>query len=82
MKRHIPFERLHDFRDLGGYGTEDGRAVRWGRIYRSGSLGELRDADWERFLGLGVRTVIDLRRPREIEARGARPSTRRSRTTT
>lgn len=74
VKRHIPFERLHNFRDLGGYVTEDGRAVRWEQVYRSDSLSKLRDADWDRFLALGVRTVIDLRRPTEIEDSGRVPA--------
>lgn len=73
MRRHIPFENLHNFRDLGGYTTVDGRAVRWGRLYRSDSLGKLRDDDWDRFLELGVRTVIDLRYPWEIEKKGRVP---------
>ncbi|WJV50392.1 GNAT family N-acetyltransferase [Streptomyces flavofungini] len=73
VKRHIPFERLHNFRDLGGYVTEDGRAVRWEQVYRSDSLSKLRGADWDRFLALGVRTVIDLRQPWEIEAKGRVP---------
>ncbi|WP_190138257.1 tyrosine-protein phosphatase [Streptomyces longispororuber] len=73
MDRHIGFERLHNFRDLGGYTGADGRAVRWGRVYRADSLGKLRGADWERFLGLGVRTVIDLRYPWEIEGKGRVP---------
>ncbi|WP_418955361.1 tyrosine-protein phosphatase [Streptomyces tritici] len=73
MRRHIPFARLHNFRDLGGYRTGDGRSVRWGRLYRADSLGKLRGEDWERFLELGVRTVIDLRYPWEIEAKGRVP---------
>lgn len=73
MNRHIPFERVHNFRDLGGYSAADGRTVRWGRLYRADSLGKLRGADWELFLGLGVRTVIDLRYPWEIEAKGRVP---------
>ncbi|MET7766246.1 tyrosine-protein phosphatase [Streptomyces sp. NPDC005393] len=32
MNRHIPFDRLHNFRDLGGYTAEDGRSVRWARL--------------------------------------------------
>jgi len=73
VNRHVEYERLHNFRDLGGYRAGDGRVVRWGRLYRSDSLGKLRGADWERFAGLGVRTVIDLRYPSEIEARGRVP---------
>ncbi|WP_079126442.1 tyrosine-protein phosphatase [Streptomyces sp. ERV7] len=73
MNRHIGFERLHNFRDLGGYRTEDGLTVRWGRLFRSDSLGKLQDEDWDRFLDLGVRTVIDLRYPWEIEGKGRVP---------
>ncbi|MGW6915740.1 tyrosine-protein phosphatase [Kitasatospora sp. NPDC054939] len=74
MIRHIAFERLHNFRDLGGYRAVDGRAVRWGLLYRADSLGKLTEpADLERFRELGVRTVIDLRYPWEIEARGRVP---------
>ena len=73
MERHITFQRLHNFRDLGGYRTDDGRTVRWGQLYRSDSLGKLAGADLARFRELGVRTVIDLRYPWEIEARGRVP---------
>lgn len=74
MSRHIAFELLHNFRDLGGYRTDDGHTVRWGRLYRSDSLAKLRGDDWDRFLGLGIRTVIDLRYPWEIEAKGRVPA--------
>jgi len=75
VNRHVEYERLHNFRDLGGYRARDGRVVRWGRLYRSDSLGKLtgQGADWERFAGLGVRTVIDLRYPWEIAAKGRVP---------
>ncbi|MFI6682984.1 tyrosine-protein phosphatase [Streptomyces sp. NPDC050485] len=73
MSRHVAFERLHNFRDLGGYRSADGRTVASGTLYRADSLGKLRDADWEKFLELGVRTVIDLRYPWEIEAKGRVP---------
>ncbi|MFJ7271866.1 tyrosine-protein phosphatase [Streptomyces sp. NPDC099050] len=77
MTRHIEFERLHNFRDLGGYRTEDGSTVAWGALYRADSLGKLAGADWDRFLDLGVRTVIDLRYPWEIEAKGRIPEPER-----
>lgn len=79
MTRHIAFERLHNFRDLGGYRTADGRAVAWRRLYRADSLGKLRGADWDRFLELGIRTVIDLRYPWEIDAKGKVPEAERFR---
>ncbi|MEV7907777.1 tyrosine-protein phosphatase [Streptomyces anulatus] len=71
--RHIEYARLHNFRDVGGYPTEDGLQVRWRRLYRSDSLHWLADDDLERFRSLGVRTVIDLRHPEEIERKGRVP---------
>lgn len=74
MTQGVAFERLHNFRDLGGYPASDGRRTRRGVLYRSDSLGKLRtEGDVERFQGLGVRTVIDLRYPWEIEKAGRVP---------
>ncbi|MET9721484.1 tyrosine-protein phosphatase [Streptomyces zaomyceticus] len=78
MRRHITFERLHNFRDLGGYRTVDGGTVRWETLYRSDSLAKLADAgpaDREAFRALNVTTVIDLRYPWEIAAKGRLPET-------
>lgn len=69
----MEFENLHNFRDLGGYRGHAGRSLRWGRLYRSDSLGKLAGADVDRFRALRVRTVIDLRYPWEIEAAGRIP---------
>ncbi|MBD0693613.1 tyrosine-protein phosphatase [Streptomyces sp. CBMA123] len=72
--RHIEFEALHNFRDLGGYPALGGRSVRWGLLHRSDSLGKLTSAaDLERLRALGVRTVIDLRYDWEIAAKGRVP---------
>jgi protein-tyrosine phosphatase len=65
---------LFNFRDLGGYATPDGRAIRWRRLFRSDSLSQIDPADAATFTALGVRTVIDLRRPREIERDGRVPA--------
>ncbi|MET8572826.1 tyrosine-protein phosphatase [Streptomyces sp. NPDC004783] len=75
MDRHIRFAALANFRDLGGWTAADGRRVRPGRLYRADSLGGLGEGtdDWALFLGLGVRTVVDLRYPWEIEAHGRIP---------
>ncbi|MFD8755946.1 tyrosine-protein phosphatase [Kitasatospora sp. NPDC059577] len=72
--RHHAFDALHNFRDLGGYPATGGRSVRWGLLYRSDSLGKLASpADLDRLRALGVRTVIDLRYPWEIAAKGRMP---------
>ncbi|MBL1077075.1 tyrosine-protein phosphatase [Nocardia sp. 2] len=73
MKRHIEFQRLHNFRDLGGYRSADGRTVRWQALYRADSLGKLAGTDRELFGSLGIRTVVDLRYPWEIDRDGAVP---------
>lgn len=72
-RRHVEFDRLHNFRDFGGYAAADGRQVRWGLLYRSDSLGKLQGPDRAKFDALGVRTVIDLRYPWEIADAGRVP---------
>ncbi|MGW0910981.1 tyrosine-protein phosphatase [Streptomyces sp. NPDC002784] len=75
MDRHIRFDALHNFRDLGGCPAADGRRVRPSRLYRADSLSKPAEAtpDWSRFRSLGIRTVIDLRHPWEIDSRGRVP---------
>jgi protein-tyrosine phosphatase len=72
-KRAVTFADVFNFRDLGGYRTTDGRTVRWHRLYRSDDLSRLGMADRERFAALGIRTVVDLRRPEEVAADGRIP---------
>jgi protein-tyrosine phosphatase len=67
------FSRVFNFRDLGGTETADGRTVRYRRLYRSDSLHALAEADREAFDTLGIRTVLDLRRPSEVERDGRVP---------
>jgi protein-tyrosine phosphatase len=54
-------EGARNFRDLGGYPADDGKHVRWGLLYRSGSLAGLTPASHERLTAMGVRSVCDLR---------------------
>ena len=68
--RNLDFSATYNFRDVGGYRGLDGRTVRWRRLFRSDALHRLGEADAEAFAALGVRTVIDLRRPLEIEKYG------------
>lgn len=67
--RTIPLEGQKNFRDLGGYRTADGRhQVRWGVLYRSGSLARLTDKDYAVLAPLGVASVIDFRSTAERTA--------------
>jgi protein-tyrosine phosphatase len=69
-ERHVDFEACFNFRDLGGYGTADGRTVAWGRLYRSDMFHRMTEADRTRLRELGLRTVIDLRSTNEVERWG------------
>jgi protein-tyrosine phosphatase len=71
MNRNIPLQGAFNFRDLGGYRTRDGHAVKWRRLFRSDALHflTLEDALVLRDT-LGVRTVIDLRSPAQVENDG------------
>ncbi|MCX4386191.1 tyrosine-protein phosphatase [Micromonospora peucetia] len=71
--RRIPFSAMFNFRDVGGHSGHDGRTVRRGRLYRSDSLHRIDDTDREAFAALGIHTVIDLRRPYEVERDGRVP---------
>ncbi|WP_444951908.1 tyrosine-protein phosphatase [Micromonospora ureilytica] len=63
-----------NFRDVGGYLGHDDRSVRRGRLYRSDSLHRLTEQDRDAFAAIGIRTVIDLRRPTEVERDGRVPA--------
>ena len=71
--RSLTFTTSYNFRDVGGYAGLDGRTVRWRRLFRSDALHRLGEADAEAFAQLGARTVIDLRRPFEVEKFGRVP---------
>ena len=60
-ERVLPLQGGNNFRDLGGYDTEDGRTVKWGMVYRSGTMVGLTDNDYTYLDQLGIRTVCDFR---------------------
>src|ERR1700761_7615176 len=59
--RHLNLEGASNFRDLGGYPTNDARMVRWRQIVRTNHLGHLTEADIATVLQLGVRRAFDFR---------------------
>lgn len=64
-ERLLPLEGGNNFRDLGGYDTQDGRQVKWGVLYRSGAMNGLTDADYRYLSQLGISVVCDLRSTEE-----------------
>ncbi len=66
----ITLEGAPNFRDLGGYQTADGRVVRRGMVFRSGMLAGVTDSDLATMESLGIRTVVDLRTPLEVDVLG------------
>jgi len=60
-QRLLPLEGGQNFRDLGGYVGAGGKTVRWGMLFRSGSMHWLTPADFAYLRGAGLRTVVDFR---------------------
>jgi len=61
----LPLEGGRNFRDLGGYQTEDGRSVKWGKVFRSGTMNELSDNDYDYLSSIGIKVVCDFREREE-----------------
>ncbi len=68
--RVINLEGQANFRDIGGYETKDGRAIKMGKVYRSGELQKLTDKDVGKLKALHVNTLVNFLMEEEIEKRG------------
>lgn len=66
----LPSSGLPNFRDFGGYATNDGRHVRKGVLFRSQAFGGATEEDLAYLAGLGIRLVCDLRS--ELERRNGK----------
>lgn len=65
--RLLNFEGIANFRDLGGYPAADGRQVKWGVLYRAGTLAHASRADLKGLDKLELDTLIDFRSSAEKE---------------
>ena len=61
----LRLEGASNFRDIGGWTTADGRRLKRKRIFRSGELSQLTDADLDILRHLGIAFVADLRSLKE-----------------
>ncbi len=66
-RRVLPLEGGSNFRDLGGYPTEDGRVVKRGVLFRSGAMTGLTEGDAEYLAQFGFASVVDLRSSEELD---------------
>ncbi len=66
-ERQLSLQGAPNFRDLGGYETQCGRRLKWGKLYRSGKLSELTEWDIGYINRLGVSLVCDFRKEIERE---------------
>jgi len=64
---------VHNFRDIGGYPTADGRQTVWRKVFRADGLYRLTPEDVEALRPFKLRTVIDLRTAEELDERGTFP---------
>ena len=67
MERHLVWPDLLNARDLGGLLSRDGQETTRRRVVRADNLNKLAPAGVAALVSYGVRTVIDLRDPRELE---------------
>lgn len=67
MDRHLVWPDLLNARDLGGFLRSSGRETAWHRVVRADNLNKLAPAGVAALVAYGVRTVIDLRDPFELE---------------
>jgi protein-tyrosine phosphatase len=63
--RLVSFDNVLNFRDFGGWDTMDGARIVRGRLFRSAAFNEASDADIAKLDGMGIKALVDLRRPEE-----------------
>jgi protein-tyrosine phosphatase len=64
-----PFQKLSNFRDVGGLKTVDGRMMGTGLLFRSDELTHLTDQDMVKLQEFNIKLICDLRSPQESKAR-------------
>ena len=65
--REIKLQGAVNFRDIGGYKTQDGKTVKTGLLYRSAALNTLSDDDLSKLASLHIKYDFDFRGPYEVK---------------
>lgn len=67
-RRHLPLTGASNFRDLGGYVGQEGRPVKWRKIFRSDHLANLSADDLQQIQSIGIKRSFDFRGVQESQA--------------
>jgi protein-tyrosine phosphatase len=67
-RRHLPLTGASNFRDLGGYVGQEGRPVKWRKIFRSDHLANLSAEDLQQIQSIGIKRSFDFRGVQESQA--------------
>jgi len=62
-------DAIENFRDFGGYESQNGGRLKSGMLFRSGCLDEASDDDLEKLASIGIKTICDLRTDQERDQR-------------
>ncbi len=65
-KRRLQLTGCLSLLDVGGYATSDGKFIRWRTLLRGYSLHRLSPASQQAIIEYGVKTIIDLRTPLDV----------------
>lgn len=65
MHRFVGIDGVHNFRDFGGYETQNGARVKKGKLFRAGQFSNLTEAGLQTLNQIGPKLVVDLRRANE-----------------
>ncbi len=66
--RFLAWDACYNVREVGGYATEQGTTTRWQALVRADNMDRLTPEGQAALRDYGIRTVIDLRLPEELEA--------------
>lgn len=60
-ERTLPVEGMNNFRDMGGYETQSGETVKWGKLYRSDHIYNATENGIAYLQTLNIHTILDYR---------------------
>ncbi|MDH4618984.1 tyrosine-protein phosphatase [Brevibacillus sp. AY1] len=72
------FEKLANFRDIGGLQTVDGRVMKAGLLYRSDDISKMSQKDTEKLSTYNIKVVCDLRTPKRHRSKRLRHASNES----